>query len=165
EYWRHIFQRGLSPTALETYARCPFQFFSRHVLGLERLDRPEEVSGPSPADYGELGHAILKGVYLALIQRDYFNRKSIPIDFDLTVAAVAQQVFAEYEKENPVGYALTWECLKEDLTRLIGQVIRRDLEEMAASGFAPATLETDMTDRLPDDWPDPVKGMTIRGRM
>ena len=165
EYWRHVFQRGLSPTALEAYARCPFQFFSRHVLGLERLDRPEEVSGPSPADYGELGHAILKGVYLALIEQDYFNRKSMPDDFGHTVAAVAQQVFAEYEKENPVGYALTWECLKEDLTRLVDQVIRRDLEEMAASGFAPAALETDMTDRLPDDWPDPVKGMTIRGRM
>ena len=33
-YWKHFAERGLSPTALETYARCPFQFFARHVLGL-----------------------------------------------------------------------------------------------------------------------------------
>jgi ATP-dependent helicase/nuclease subunit B len=165
EYWQHVFQRGLSPTALETYARCPFQFFSRHVLGLERLDRPEEISGPSPANYGELGHAILNGVYRALIEQSYFDGKAAAIDLDLTLATVARQVFAEYENRNPVGYALAWECLKEQLTQLIRQVIARDLQEMAASGFAPVSLETDMKEQLPPDWPEPLKGATIRGRM
>ena len=65
-YWKRFSERGLSPTALETYARCPFQFFARHVLGLEPLDRPEEVLGPSPAEFGELGHGILKCVLRAL---------------------------------------------------------------------------------------------------
>src|SRR5205823_1689466 len=27
EYWRDLCQHGVSPTALERYARCPFQFF------------------------------------------------------------------------------------------------------------------------------------------
>ena len=48
------------PLALEIYGRCPFQYFARHVLGLERLERPEECMGPSPAEFGELGHLILK---------------------------------------------------------------------------------------------------------
>jgi ATP-dependent helicase/nuclease subunit B len=165
EYWRHLFQRGLSPTALETYARCPFQFFARHVLGLERLDRPEEISGPSPADYGELGHAILKEIYRALIERGYFDGKASAMDLDLTLAAAAQRIFEEYANKNPVGYALTWECLKEQLTALIRRVITTDLQEMAASGFVPLSLETDMKTKLPGDWPEPLKGAAIRGRM
>ena len=62
-YWNHFSQR-VSPTALESYARCPFQFFVRHVLRLERLDQPEELSGPSAAEYGELGHAILNTAFI-----------------------------------------------------------------------------------------------------
>ena len=40
EFWDRFSERGLSPTALEVYGRCPFQFFARYVLGLERLERP-----------------------------------------------------------------------------------------------------------------------------
>jgi ATP-dependent helicase/nuclease subunit B len=163
-YWNH-FSKRISPSALESYARCPFQFFVRQVLRLEPLDRPEELSGPSVAQYGELGHAILNRVYLEIIEKGYFSGRSNFIEVDPTVAAVAQQVFADFEQKNPVGYPLTWECLKEQLTGLIGQVIARDLEDMAVSGFAPVALETDMTDRLPSDWPPPLEGITIRGRM
>ena len=165
DYWRNVNRRGLSPTALETYARCPFQFFALHVLGLEPLERPEEISGPGPADFGELGHAIMKGVYSVLIDHGFFAGKRAAIDVDLTLAAEAERVCAEYESKNPVGYALTWGCFKEQLTQLLRRVIRLDLEEMAASGFTPASLETDMTDRLPLDWPEPVRGATIHGRL
>ena len=161
--WQHFIRRGVSPTALETYARCPYQFFARHVLGLERLERPEDISGPGPADYGELGHAILNGVYRTLIECDYFAGKSA--DVALTVETVAHRVFAEYEKNQPVGYALTWQCLKEQLTQLIRNVVTLDLHEMADSGFVPARFEAEETDRLPDDWPEPMRGTTIRGRM
>ena len=49
-YWKHLTERGLAPTALETYARCPFQFFARQVLGLQPLERPEEALGPNAAE-------------------------------------------------------------------------------------------------------------------
>lgn len=165
EYWKQFSQRGLSPTALETYARCPFQFFARHVLGLERLERPEEISGPSAAEFGELGHANLNGVYQILIDQGAFDGKPAPISLETTLAAVAQRVFGDYERNNPVGYALTWDDLKVRLTQLLRQVIGRDLEELSASGFKPVSLETETTDRLAMDWPAPSKGMTIRGRM
>ena len=74
-YWKHFSERGVSPTALETYARCPFQFFARHVLGLEPLDRPEEILGPSPAERGEIGDAILNSFYRALVDGGYFAGK------------------------------------------------------------------------------------------
>ncbi|MET0501896.1 MAG: PD-(D/E)XK nuclease family protein, partial [Candidatus Binatia bacterium] len=72
DYWSYSSRRGLSPTALETYSRCPFQFVARPVLGLERLERPEEIMGPSAAEFGELGHLILKLIYQTLIAQGYF---------------------------------------------------------------------------------------------
>lgn len=165
EYWRRTFERGLSPTALEIYARCPFQFFARQLLGLERLDRPEEISGPGPAELGDVGHALLYAVYRELIDRGYFESKTRTIDLDPLLAAAAAGVFKRYETENPVGYALPWAICKENLTRWIAQVITLDMRELAASGFVPIGLETSARAELPADWPQPLAGAAIHGRM
>ena len=162
-YWKHFSERGLSPTALETYARCPFQFFARHVLGLEPLDRPEETLGPSPAEFGELGHEILNSFYGALIEAGYFAGKSLNVE--ATLQAVAARAFNDYEENSPIGYPLAWESVKDGLIQLLRQVITRDLAELSQSGFWPASLETDVTARLPLDWPEPLKNLPIRGRM
>ena len=164
-YWKHFSERGLSPTALETYARCPYQFFARHVLGLQPLERPEEALGPNAAEFGELGHEILNEFYKALMDGGHFAGKAPAMNIETTLAAVASRAFAKYEENNPVGYPLAWEALKEDLIQLLRQVTDDDLKELSSSGFAPVTLETDMARSLPDDWPDSLKGLTIRGRM
>ena len=164
-YWKHFSERGLAPTALETYARCPFQFFARHVLGLEPLDRPEEILGPSPAEFGEIGHGILNSFYRALIDGGYFAGKAATVDVETTLQAVAARAFSGYEENHPVGYPLAWESLKDGLVQLLRQVIVQDLSELSESGFAPVSLETSVTARLPADWPEPLKGLAIRGRM
>jgi len=165
DYWKHFAGRGLSPTALESYARCPYQFFARHVLGLQPLERPEDVLGPNAAELGELGHEILKGFYAALMDGGYFTGKASLMNIENTLLAVATQAFTGYEAKSPVGYPLAWETLKLGLTELLRQVTANDLKELSNSGFAPVGLETDMALILPDDWPDGLKGLTIRGRM
>ena len=164
-YWKHFSERGLVPTALETYARCPFQFFARHVLGLQPLERPEEALGPNAAEQGELGHSILDGFYAVLMDGGFFTGKTAAIDIDHTLAAVAARAFAKYQENSPVGYPLAWENVKADLVQLLRQVIADDLQELSSSGFAPVGLETDMSRRLPDDWPNGLNGLAIRGRM
>ena len=164
-YWKQFTERGLSPTALETYARCPFQFFARHVLALQPLERPEDVLGPSPAEFGELGHEILHRFYSALMEDGYFTGKAPATDADSTLLAAATRACADYEAKNPVGYPLAWHMFKENLIQLLRQVTTLDLSELSNSGFAPVSLETDMATSLPRDWPEGLKGMTIRGRM
>src|SRR6185503_11178944 len=164
-YWKHFSERGLSPTALETYARCPFQFFARHVLGLEPLDRPEEVLGPSPAEFGELGHEILNRFYRTLIDSGYFNARASATNIETILLDVAAHAFADYQGKNPVGYPLAWESLKDGLTQLLRQAIAQDLNELSISGFVPLSLETSVTGRLPNDWPEPLNNLAIRGRM
>ena len=164
-HWLRFSNHGLSPTALELYARCPFQYFARQVLGLQRLEAPDTAIGPSAAELGELGHLILKLTYQELIERGYFagNRSNVAVDS--IIGAAAQKAFTEYETENPVGYPLMWETLRETLTQLIREVVARDLQELALSGYVPVDLEIAINDRLPADWPDPLKTLAIHGRM
>ena len=162
---RHFLQRGLSPTGLEIYGRCPFQYLARQVIGLERLETPEESAGLSVAEYGDLGHAILKAIYQALIDGGYFTMNAPPIDTDALLASAAQRAFGQYESEHPVGYRLAWENLCESLTEIIRAVIDRDLKELRVSGYVPIGVEVPITDRFPRDWPEPLRGLTIRGRM
>ena len=103
---------------METYARCPFQFFARYVLGLKPLDWPEETLGPGPAEFGKLGHGILHRFYQEVIARGYFSGQTADVDIDICLEAAAGQAFAEYEKQNPVGYPLLWENLKDSLLSL-----------------------------------------------
>ena len=50
---------AIAATSLEDYARCPFSFFMRRVLGIEPLEEPEEAAAPTPLERGELYHAVL----------------------------------------------------------------------------------------------------------
>jgi ATP-dependent helicase/nuclease subunit B len=164
-HWLRFSKHGLSPTALELYGRCPFQYFARQVLGLQTLETPETAMGPSAAEWGELGHLILKLTYQELIVGGYFADNSSHVAVDSIISAAAQKAFTEYEAENPIGYPLMWETVRETLTELIRQVVGRDLEDLASSGYVPVDLEIGIDDRLPPDWPEPLNTLAIHGRM
>ncbi len=164
-YWERYSGRGVSPTALETYARCPFQFFARHVLGLAPLDRPEEILGPSPAEFGELGHAILHSLYAALIEAHYFSGRRSAVDVDHELEVAATHAFAQYQETRPIGYPLAWEILKRNILDLLRTVIAQDLSDLKSSGFVPVSLENNLSTYLPDDWPEPLNRLPIRGRL
>jgi ATP-dependent helicase/nuclease subunit B len=166
DYWERVAADGLAPTALEAYARCPFQFFARHLLGLERLESPEDLAGPGAADVGLIVHSILKGFYQELIDRKFFAApKTKSIDTAAVLEAVARKTFREFERDNPVGYPLAWEVLQENVASLLEAAVARDLAELAASGFVPHALERDAKARLPEDWPSPLSALAVRGRM
>ena len=164
-YWQRIAKDGLSPTSLEAYARCPFQYFARTVLGLERLERPEEVSGPGAADLGQIVHAILKSFYQELIEHGFFLSKEPSLDTRPILQAVTQRAFLDFERDNPVGYPLAWEILREEVATLLEEAVAEDLKELRESGYRPYALEQDATVRLPKDWPGPLNELSIHGRM
>ena len=58
-----LLQRGLSPSALGTWLRCPLDFYFTHVL---RLRAPDEVDGKLGSDVlGEAVHQVLEDIYQA----------------------------------------------------------------------------------------------------
>jgi ATP-dependent helicase/nuclease subunit B len=52
--------RPLSPSSLETYARCPHRYFLESVLRLKPVEEPEAVIRISALDRGSLIHTILE---------------------------------------------------------------------------------------------------------
>ena len=99
----------LSPTALETYLNCPFQYFARHTLRLRERPEPPEKR----LDFltcGIVVHSTLK--------RWYSERGNIAALFEAEFAAVLE------DKNVPLLYH----------TERLRNQIRDDLERFAADG-------------------------------
>jgi ATP-dependent helicase/nuclease subunit B len=165
DFWRQLDARGISPTALEAYSRCPFQFFAIHILKLERLEDPEALSGPQASEAGRIAHLILRNLYEELSRRSYFSGNPPPLDIDLLLNAVAERAFREHEMENPVGYALAWEIFQEDLMELLRQVVAQDLRELTRNRFRPIAFEKAISARLDSRWAPPLRNLSIQGTL
>ena len=158
EAWKELWERGLSPTTLETYGRCPFRYFARRMLGLERLDRPEDEEPLDALEQGQLCHAILQAFHEGFDPAD-------PEDWSTRLDRAAAETLSEYEGRFPTGYPAAWEVAREQVTELLREVVRADLDEMAGSGFRPAETETDMKTRLGPEWPEDLRGLPVHGRL
>ena len=95
-------QRTYSVTELETYAKCPFQYFTSKILGLDAKDE-EETEGLSSLEKGVLVHEILF--------RFYENRREQP--------AISQYDEADYEAAK--------QQLSDVIDEMMGNVTSEDL--------------------------------------
>lgn len=148
-HWNRVTARGFSPTALETYARCPFQYFSGQVLKLESVRHVPSMELTPPA-MGQLCHDALRLSYLTLFQQGW---PATALPASLITAEVNQAVaeaFDDYALTHGTGYALTWTLAQESVRRLIEATITLDREAALASGFHPAEFELDANGTLPD---------------
>ncbi len=131
EHWEFLSVHGLSPTRLEPYATCPFQYFARTVLGLDVPRTAPLSQGLSALDVGTLLHGILKEWYDRLVQNGWFAQvvpsDEQPLD---VLKQVAESVFVDFERENPVGPALLWEMQQEHLMALLERLLEQDMREM-----------------------------------
>ncbi len=71
----HEPSRAVSATALEEYARCPFRFYVRRVLGIEPWEEPVDALEFAPIDRGSLYHEILERFL-----RDMRSSDRLPLD-------------------------------------------------------------------------------------
>ena len=92
----------VSPSALETWATCPYKFFLSRIL---RVAAPpeEEEDALSAADKGSLVHKIL----------ERFVTEGNHTDTDLL--NLAEKEFANAQERGITGYPLLWDMTKEDI--------------------------------------------------
>jgi ATP-dependent helicase/nuclease subunit B len=174
DHWQTVQDKGVSPTALEEYALCPFKYFSTRLLGLSLVERPEESEDLKPADTGELCHAILKEVYASLISQGYFQKDASGIhsqkiqEIQNIITSLSEDIFSRFELDHPVSYAVVWEDRKERIVALIGALIKYDRLNHLQSGYAPLALEVQCKGQLKGAWPDIpniMKGLNLQGRL
>ncbi|MCW5799795.1 MAG: exodeoxyribonuclease V subunit gamma [Nitrospira sp.] len=148
-HWNWICERGVSPTALETYARCPFQYFSAQVLDLEAV-RQKVSMELSPPAMGQLCHDALRLCYLALIRQGWGAAASSAAVVTAEVTRAVTEAFAAYAMTHGTGYALIWQLAQETVRRVVDATVRFDREAAAASGFIPVECEIDAKGAFPD---------------
>jgi RecB family exonuclease len=128
--------RPLSPSRLETYARCPFAYFFRYVLGIVPQEEPESTRRLDPLERGSLYHEILRRFYRELV--DAGRRRARAEDLP-RLGDVAAAVLDAFEREGRTGLPGLWEVDRAELAEDVLEAVRR--ETGADDGWEPRHLE------------------------
>lgn len=131
-------ESGLSPTAIDLYASCPFRFFAARVLN---LGEREEASGRgelTPQARGRVYHAVLEKFYASLSAEEWSGAK----DWEPAYAKADAVVFTENDWKALGVYPLLWEAARLDMSARLRSFIAWDLERLRAARLKPRLYET-----------------------
>lgn len=153
-HWDSLVERGISPTRLEAYALCPFQYYGRNLLRLSVEEDPEDTVLPKNHDIGTLCHEILKVFYEGLQSEDDFSHTLKNDSIAERLALISAPLFESYLSENPVVYPLHWELLKTTIMVMLREVLEKDIAALLDSGYRPAAFEVDCRQKIEEGWPE-----------
>lgn len=127
-YWPSVASFGISPTALERLAECPFRFFAHGMLDLEDLDEPEEEATVLPLEVGDIYHDVLEQYHrLGNLERQI------------------EEGLKRFEATRSIRYPVLWEVQKEH----IAAVLRAFVDADDCSEFKPRDFEVELKAELP----------------
>jgi ATP-dependent helicase/nuclease subunit B len=132
---------SFSPTALERYATCPFQYFAEKILRLEPIRRIRQDHLPSLM-MGTLVHASLRLSYERLVLLRWPDNALTDALVQSTVQKAVIETFAAHASSQGTGYALLWILAREQVTKLVISAVSSDQAEYQSSGFRPLAFET-----------------------
>jgi ATP-dependent helicase/nuclease subunit B len=133
-------ERSFSPTALERYATCPFQYFAEKVLRLEPVRRLQHDHLP-PLTLGTLVHESLRLNYERLILLQWPDDPLSEATVRSTLQAAVTDTFAAHAASQGTGHALLWTLAREQVTELVAAAVSSDQEEYLTTGFRPVAFE------------------------
>ena len=155
-----VLARQLSVSAVEDYLSCPFVFFARHVLRASAVEEPEEAFEPRALDVGLLVHNVLERVFRRLSEGPGYDRATALA----AVAEVADEVFAQGEREGLTGFPLAWKGKRRRLVHDLAQAV--DTDPSWSDDLRPALFEWTFGSEVPG----PVvnvhgRSLAFRGRV
>jgi|GEM_PF-1129408 len=134
--------REFSPTAFEKYAWCPRCYFEEKILGIARLDEPEETVMLPPLELGSLVHNILQRAVAELM-----GAEKMPLDparereHWMRIEKIAAQEFAQAEREGFTGIPLLWEIQKSRILAALRGFLDDEYARQA-EGLLPRAVES-----------------------
>ncbi|MEO8324765.1 MAG: PD-(D/E)XK nuclease family protein [Nitrospirota bacterium] len=164
DHWQDLLSRGLSPTALERYAQCPFRYWMEHVLRTRNVREPLSRDIPSRV-WGELGHAILRHVYQYLIDHGWPVSPIEPVHLSSLITSTIEQVSDEYAKHYGKGYMVLWEKMKTLLGPVVFAMIEHDQQEYADQAMMAVDCEVGAEGEIPSELPGGSSLLKIHGRV
>ncbi|MDH5741251.1 MAG: exodeoxyribonuclease V subunit gamma, partial [Nitrospira sp.] len=148
-HWGRLIERGVAPTPLERYARCPFQYFAADVLRLE----PSRVSlsaQPDAALVGTLCHATLRLCYEHFVQAGWPAERVTDHVMQQTIRMSVEQAAADLESQHRTGHYLLWKMAKDQIATLVAAAIEADEAEQIEHPYQPIAFEVDGEGVIPD---------------
>ena len=125
------------PPRLEGWARCPFAYLVRDVLGVEEVENPEDRLEISPLDQGTLVHLVLE----RFVQEHLDRRGASPAEGSALVTwteedgirlrEIAHEECDRYQEHGLVGRPIFWQ---RDRRRIVGDLERFLRERRVPSG-------------------------------
>ncbi|TPW20599.1 MAG: Uncharacterized protein FD126_1527, partial [Elusimicrobia bacterium] len=126
-----LLRRGLSPSALDELASCPFLYFAKRLLRLPEADAAAGQSELSSQTLGLLYHETLRDFYGAGYAGDWRP----------ALAKAAEGVF-KADEWRPLGlYPVLWEAVRQRALARLERLIELDLGRFEAEGLFPAKFE------------------------
>jgi ATP-dependent helicase/nuclease subunit B len=132
--------RSFSPTALERYATCPFQYFAAKILRLEPVRRLQQDHLAS-LTLGTLVHESLRASYEQLVLLRWPDGSLTETIVQSTVNAAVTTTFAVHARSRGMGHALLWTLAREQVIELVLAAVSSDQAEYQITGFRPIAFE------------------------
>lgn len=144
--------KAISPSRLESWAKCPRKYFFEQLLRLGEIERPEEIAEISAMDKGNLYHQILEdfiGESLPGEEHAFTSPEYRWTNEDrVRLFAAAEKRYDEYEKLGRTGRPILWAIKKEETNADLDAFLRSDNEMRADRRSLPHRVE--MAFGLPD---------------
>ena len=162
-HWQDLVARGLSPTALGTYAQCPMRYWMTHVLKVGGTQDPMSKELPSRV-WGELVHKGLCEVYQDLSKHGWPKRIVSPAQLTGIVNLQMDHVFEDHARKLGTGYRLIWTLMRARLVRMILSMIEIDQRDYSEQGLVPYGYEVEAEGELQGEAQAQSELLKIRGR-
>lgn len=128
-----------SPTGLEMWAKCPFQYFLGKVLGVRALDDPATVETITGRDRGSLVHEVLERFMRARLGADLRLRWDDEAKAEL--GRIADEVEGRYRDQGRTGRPLLWRPEWRTLRRHLERIVEHGLLASELAGMVPVAVE------------------------
>ena len=163
-HWAKSAARGLAPTPLERYARCPFRYFAADVLRLTPV-RPTTPDEPEARVLGTFCHGALRRCYELLLPTGWPEKPVTDDTIDFCIETAIGEASLEIEREHRTGHFLLWECAKTRITDVITAAVDDDTRRYREAPFAPVAFEVAAEGVLADIPGEGSTPLKIRGRI
>ena len=151
--------RGLSPSALDSFAACPFQFFASRVLGLGEPDESAQLGEVPPVLRGRIYHELLERFFQGADASLWSSAEA----WESRLRACLDEVFAERGWQELGVYPLLWHALRAAMAETLREFLAWDRAEALRTGLRPIRFEQSLEGEFGEPRPEALAGFRLHG--
>lgn len=153
-YWTRVLERGVSPSALKTYGRCPFQFFAGNILKLEPLGEAPPLIEPDGPFLGRYLHSLLHEVLAEVTGPESSpGRTPTPEKLREIVASTSERAYFRALEFGPLHTGLLRRHAERIVQALAFDYLAQEIPRIEREKSRPLAFERTAACALPSELP------------